>query len=67
MEGFHSDGVHDTQRNLPVLTSMYCLEQGDSDTLFACGRTALKECDEATKALARRLRVHYLNAPTLQG
>ena len=66
-EGFHSDGVHNMQERMPVLTSMYCLEAplAGGETHFACGRQALARAPAELRALARRLTVHYVYDETL--
>lgn len=58
-EGFHSDGMHNQQEDLPVVTSMYCIKAPISggETLFSCGRLALEKVDGETRALCRRLSV----------
>ena len=61
-EGFHSDGVHNLQDQLPVLTSMYCVRAPElgGETHFACGRLAFNRLPAALQHLARRLTVHYV-------
>ena len=60
-EGFHSDGVHNMQEHLPVVTSMYCLKApvAGGETFFACSRLALSRLDPTLQELCRRLDVHY--------
>ena len=70
VEGFHSDAMHAQdefeRRELPVLTSMYCIEAPfkGGETLFACTRTALARIDEEKRSYLRSLRVHYQNEET---
>ena len=60
IDGFHTDGVHDQQRGLPVLTSMYCIHAttAGGETLLACTRGPVRTADAELLKLARRLRVH---------
>lgn len=60
-EGFHSDGMHNMQERLPVLTSMHCLRApvAGGETFFACARLAFSRLDPALQVLCRRLEVHY--------
>ena len=60
-EGYHCDGLHNQQTQLPVLTSMYCLRapRSGGETFFACSRDALARASTELRDLARRLSVHY--------
>eukprot|EP00747_Dinoflagellata_sp_TGD_P206871 gnl/TRDRNA2_/TRDRNA2_80507_c0_seq1.p1 gnl/TRDRNA2_/TRDRNA2_80507_c0~~gnl/TRDRNA2_/TRDRNA2_80507_c0_seq1.p1 ORF type:complete len:376 (+),score=45.04 gnl/TRDRNA2_/TRDRNA2_80507_c0_seq1:69-1196(+) len=61
-EGFHSDGMHIWQKDLPVVTSMYNIHAPESggQTLFACGRLAFQRAAPELQRKARRLLVHYI-------
>lgn len=60
-EGFHSDGLHDTQDPLPGLTQIYCHTPTTKggETRFACSRRMLQ--DRSDQAFLRKLQVHYLS------
>lgn len=61
-EGWHADGVHNMQTQLPVLTSMYCLKApiAGGGTFFTCGRRTLSDLDPGLRELCRRITVHYV-------
>jgi len=61
-EGFHSDGLHSMQTNMPVLTSMYTWKAPErgGHTFFSCGRLAFANASPELQMTARRLRVHYI-------
>jgi len=65
--GFHPDGTHNLQTDLPVVTSMYCLKapKYGGNTFFACGRLAFANATPDLQSKARRLRVHYISDPEL--
>ena len=69
-EGFHSDGLHDSQHSTPVLTSMYCHQPSTrgGETLFACSRAPLLPTAITPERLEllRRLRVHYQSQQALE-
>eukprot|EP00746_Dinoflagellata_sp_MGD_P118107 gnl/MRDRNA2_/MRDRNA2_54150_c0_seq2.p1 gnl/MRDRNA2_/MRDRNA2_54150_c0~~gnl/MRDRNA2_/MRDRNA2_54150_c0_seq2.p1 ORF type:complete len:600 (-),score=84.46 gnl/MRDRNA2_/MRDRNA2_54150_c0_seq2:345-2144(-) len=61
-EGFHTDGTHFQQTELPVVTSMYCHQAParGGETIFACGRRAFASATPEVQKKARRLLVHYV-------
>eukprot|EP00746_Dinoflagellata_sp_MGD_P156181 gnl/MRDRNA2_/MRDRNA2_85729_c1_seq1.p1 gnl/MRDRNA2_/MRDRNA2_85729_c1~~gnl/MRDRNA2_/MRDRNA2_85729_c1_seq1.p1 ORF type:complete len:339 (+),score=50.50 gnl/MRDRNA2_/MRDRNA2_85729_c1_seq1:2-1018(+) len=66
--GFHPDGAHNLQTNLPVVTSMYCLQAPErgGNTFFACGRLAFASATPELQRMARRLYVHYIFDESVQ-
>eukprot|EP00746_Dinoflagellata_sp_MGD_P087044 gnl/MRDRNA2_/MRDRNA2_34531_c0_seq1.p1 gnl/MRDRNA2_/MRDRNA2_34531_c0~~gnl/MRDRNA2_/MRDRNA2_34531_c0_seq1.p1 ORF type:complete len:384 (+),score=37.18 gnl/MRDRNA2_/MRDRNA2_34531_c0_seq1:64-1215(+) len=60
--GWHGDGIHAQQTDMPVLTSMYCLQAPErgGETHFACGRHAFASATPEVQKKARRLLVHYV-------
>jgi len=66
-EGFHSDGIHNLQTDMPVITSMYNIQapgQG-GNTFLACGRLAFQQAKQYVQMKARRLLVHYIYSESL--
>ena len=60
-EGFHSDGTHNMQTDLPITTQMYCMKapHAGGETFFTCSRLAFSQLDAAMQDLCRRISVHY--------
>jgi len=65
-EGYHSDGMHCMQYQLPVLTSMLCKSAPTSggETFFLCGRRIYRNLTRATQILCEHIQMRYVYDPS---